>query len=352
MIRAGIVGASGLAGGELVRLLTQHPSFEITIVCGSGSVGKLIHQLHPNLRDATKLTVQPIDPHDIEQKCDVVFLATPPAESSRIAELLAETTTRVIDLSGAFRIKDATTHSRWYPSVHRNEHLATRFLYGVPELVADAEWTSAQLISLPGCFATAIALSLAPLVDSGIPLGRVIVDGKTGSSGGGVSGRSGASHPIRTGSVTPYAPAGHRHSAEVEEFLNDREPTSNASISMSAYGVSHVRGLLATSYLFPQTDLEEKAARKLFFGHYRGKHFVRVRSHTESTIPLPDPHALVASNYCDITVARDPNGGPLVVMAALDNLIKGAAGQAIQVANLAFGRPEEEGIGQLPVFPA
>ena len=215
MIRVGVIGASGLAGGELIRLALQHPRAEVTFLGGSGNVGKRLPQLHPGLRIDLGITVEAVDPDVVAERCDVVFLATPAPVSARLAEQLADRVACLIDLSGAFRIKGEQAHQRWYSGVQRSADLSERFVYGVPELVS-AAMVDAPLISLPGCFATAITLALHPLVtELGLDLGHVLVDGKTGSSGGGLSLRPSDVHAMRDGGVTPYAPTGHRHAAEV-----------------------------------------------------------------------------------------------------------------------------------------
>jgi [amino group carrier protein]-6-phospho-L-2-aminoadipate/5-phospho-L-glutamate reductase len=351
MIRAGVVGASGLAGGELIRLITEHPELELTFLGGSSSIGKRPAELHPGLRLDLGVTVRPVT-EEIADKVDVVFLATPAPVSAELAALLADRVPAVVDLSGAFRIRTPELHDRWYPKVKRPTDLADRFLYGVPELVGD-RLADASLISLPGCYATAITLGLAPLaMDLRLNLKTVVVDGKSGSSGGGARLRTGDLHPYRSGAITPYAPTGHRHAAEVGDFLARHRPGAVASLSMSAYGVSHVRGLLTSSYVFPERAVDQHELQRAYVRFYKEHRFVRVRRHDETLIPVPDPHAVLGSNFCDVTVMNDEEGGRIVVLAALDNLVKGAAGQAVQATNIRFGLPEETGLTMQPVMPA
>ncbi|WP_344559760.1 N-acetyl-gamma-glutamyl-phosphate reductase, partial [Kitasatospora saccharophila] len=252
----------------------------------------------------------------------------------------------------AFRIRDPEVHRRWYPKARRTEELADRFVYGVPELVGD-QLAGAALISLPGCFATAITLGLAPLVLSlGLDLRTVVVDGKTGSSGGGLELRTANLHPLRSGAIAPYAPAGHRHAAEVKDFLDRGKPGGVRSLSMSAYGVSHVRGLMASSYVFTDDAVDARTLQRAYLRFYKDHPFVRVRRSNETLIPVPDPQAVLGSNYCDVTVLHDEEGGRIVVLAALDNMVKGAAGQALQATNLRFGLPVQTGLTMQPVMPA
>ncbi|MFD6533354.1 N-acetyl-gamma-glutamyl-phosphate reductase [Streptomyces sp. NPDC060184] len=352
MIRVGIVGASGLAGGELIRLVSQHPDLELTFLGGSSSAGRRPAELHPGLRLDLGLVVEPVEADRVAERCDVVFLATPAPVSARLAAELADRVACVIDLSGAFRISGRDLHERWYPKAERSEELAARFVYGVPELVGDA-LEGAALISVPGCYATAITLGLAPLtLGLGLRLKTVVVDGKSGSSGGGLQLRTADLHPLRNGAIAPYAPTGHRHAAEVAEFLGRHGPGGIDSLSMSAYGVSHVRGLLVSCYVFTDDEVDLRELQRAYARFYRGRSFVRVRRNDETLIPVPDPQAALGSNYCDVTVLHDPDGGRIVVLAALDNLVKGAAGQAVQALNLRFGLPERTGLTMQPLMPA
>ncbi|MEU3522979.1 N-acetyl-gamma-glutamyl-phosphate reductase [Streptomyces sp. NPDC038707] len=351
MIRAGVVGASGLAGGDLIRLITQHPDLELTFLGGSSNIGKRPAELHPGLRIDTGLTVQPVT-DDVADRVDVLLLATPAPVSAELAERFADRVPAVVDLSGAFRIRTPERHARWYPKVERRTDLADRFVYGVPELIGD-QLADAALISLPGCYATAITLGLAPLtLGLGLDLKTVVVDGKSGSSGGGLHLRTADLHPFRNGAIAPYAPTGHRHAAEVSDFLERSKPGSVGSLSMSAYGVSHVRGLLTSSYVFTDGEIDQRTLQRAYLRFYKEHRFVRVRRHTETLIPVPDPQAVLGSNYCDVTALYDEESGRIVVLAALDNLVKGAAGQAVQAVNLRFGLPEETGLTMHPVMPA
>ncbi|MFD7557228.1 MULTISPECIES: N-acetyl-gamma-glutamyl-phosphate reductase [unclassified Streptomyces] len=350
MIRVGIIGASGFAGGELIRLVTQHPELELTFLGGSSNVGRRPAELHPGLRLDLGLTIEAVT--DLTGRCDVVFLATPAPASAELAAQLADQVPCVIDLSGAFRIRTPELHEKWYPKVERQTELADRFVYGVPELIGD-QLVGAPLISLPGCYATAITLGLAPLtLGLGLDLKTVVVDGKSGSSGGGIQLRTADLHPLRAGAIAPYSPLGHRHAAEVGDFLERSKPGKIGSLTMSAYGVSHVRGLLASSYVFTDDKVDARELQRAYLRFYKNHQFVRVRRNTETLIPVPDPQAVLGSNYCDVTVLHDPDGERIVVLAALDNMVKGAAGQGIQALNLRFQLPEETGLTMQPVMPA
>lgn len=351
MIRAGVVGASGIAGGELIRLITQHPGMELTFLGGSSHVGRRPAELHPGLRLDLGLTVEAVT-EAVADRVDVLYLATPAPVSADLAALLADRGPVLVDLSGAFRIRAPELHRRWYPQVERRTDLADRFVYGVPELIRD-QLTDAALISLPGCYATALTLGLAPLtLGLGLHLHTVVVDGKSGSSGGGLHLRTADLHPFRSGAISPYSPTGHRHAAEVGDFLGRSKPGTVGSLTMSAYGVSHVRGLMTSAYVFTDEPVDQRELQRAYLRFYKGERFVRVRRHTETTIPVPDPQAVLGSNFCDVTALHDAEGGRIVVLAALDNIVKGAAGQALQVTNVRFGLPEETGLTMQPVVPA
>ena len=352
-IRVGVVGASGLAGGELIRLIGQHPNLRLTFLGGCRNVGRRPSELHPGLRRDLGLVVEAVDAGSVGERCDVVFLATPAPVSAELAAMLVDRVPCLIDLSGAFRIRSAALHERWYPDVKRPADLVDRFVYGVPELVGK-DMHGAALISLPGCYATAVALAIAPLVFGlGLALGTVLVDGKSGSSGGGLRLRTADLHPFRSGAIAPYAPVGHRHAAEVKDFLERSRPGAIGTLTMSAYGVSNVRGLLASCYVLSDSqELDERMLFRAYLRFYKGHQFVRVRRHNETAIPMPDPQATLGSNFCDVTVMHDPDGGRVVALAALDNMVKGAAGQAIQAVNKRFSLAEETGLTMQPVMPA
>ncbi|WP_282204593.1 Asd/ArgC dimerization domain-containing protein [Kitasatospora fiedleri] len=190
------------------------------------------------------------------------------------------------------------------------------------------------------------------MLSLGLNLKTVVVDGKTGSSGGGLELRTANLHPLRNGAIAPYAPSGHRHAAEVKDFLDRGKPGGVESLSMSAYGVSHVRGLMASSYVFTDDPVDARTLQRAYLRFYKDHPFVRVRRSNETLIPVPDPQAVLGSNYCDVTALHDEEGGRIVVLAALDNMVKGAAGQAIQVTNIRFGLPVQTGLTMQPVMPA
>jgi N-acetyl-gamma-glutamyl-phosphate reductase/N-acetyl-gamma-glutamyl-phosphate/LysW-gamma-L-alpha-aminoadipyl-6-phosphate reductase len=351
MTRVGVVGASGLVGGELIRLVHQHPSLKLGYLGGHKTIGKRISELHPGLRIGVGIEVESVTVSRLAERCDVIVLATPPHVSAELAASFVDQGLPVVDISGAFRLRSQEVHRRWYPKVERSAGLAKQFVYGVPELIGE-KLSSANLVSLPGCYATAVILAVAPLVMMmDLRLGRLLVDGKSGSSGGGLSLREADLHPYRDGTVVPYAPTGHRHAAEIDEFFAHHAPGRVDLVAMSAYGTGGVRGLLASCYAFVDDPVDARELSRAYLRFYRMHQFVRVRRHGETVIPVPNPKAVIGSNFCDVTAMYDADGGRIVALGALDNLIKGAAGQAIQAINLRFGHDQGAGLMMQPMVP-
>ncbi|MFI8931378.1 N-acetyl-gamma-glutamyl-phosphate reductase [Streptomyces sp. NPDC053474] len=360
MTRVSVIGAAGLSGGELIRLVHQHPGLDLVHLGGHRHAGQRLSAVHPGLRLRPDPLIEKVTDDLAARRCDAVLLATPAPVSARLAPRLSRTGAVVVDLSGAFRLRSAAAHARWYPDADRPPGLVDHFVHGVPELVRD-QLPQAALIALPGCYATAATLAVAPLV-LGMDLcpRRLLIDAKGGSSGGGLTGRTADAHPYRDGNITPYAPAGHRHAAEIEEFFG-RRTTEGPRVSMSAYGTGGVRGLLVSCYAFTElggdsdaadaADAGDRTLLRAYIRFYRDHPFVRFRRQGETAIPVPSPKAVNGSNYCDVSAVHDPDGERVIALAALDNLIKGAAGQAVQALNLRFGYAEDTGLAMLPVVP-
>jgi LysW-gamma-L-alpha-aminoadipyl-6-phosphate/LysW-L-glutamyl-5-phosphate reductase len=367
-IPVGVIGASGYAGGELLRLLTGHPVFDLSYAAASGRThgeqDPALVSVHPSLRAGEAdhrmgegLRLSRVSATEAGRRCAAVFLATPPEVSAALAESLLDAGVEVvIDLSPAFRLRDPGLQRRWYPDVRRRgDHDA---VCGLPELNRGA-LADARLIAMPGCLATAAILALLPLC--GLPdlaLTGIVIDGKAGSTGSGDRLRRSALHAARSGVVGPYAPAGHRHSAEIREALQARGLTTVGGalrLGMSVFAVNLVRGVSITAHV-----LQDPAADKtgdvdltqLFRQAYRDEPFIRIRDWAAEAVPLPDPRIVLGSNYCDVAAFRDADANRLVIIAALDNLIKGAAGQAVQACNIRFGLPEVTGLAALPVYPS
>jgi N-acetyl-gamma-glutamyl-phosphate reductase/N-acetyl-gamma-glutamyl-phosphate/LysW-gamma-L-alpha-aminoadipyl-6-phosphate reductase len=357
MLRAGVVGASGILGGELLRILLGHPGLELEYVSAQTKAGRSATELNPHLKDAGLGEFEVFDARVAAKRCDVVFLATPPETAGRaVPELLDAGADLVVDLSPAYRVRDPELHRKWYPDVERDEDLASAAVYALPELNRDAI-TRARVLAMPGCFATAILLAALPLRElEGVRYDAIAIDGKSGSTGSGARLRESGAHTWRSNVVAPYAPRGHRHVAEVSETLAAAglNPNGNGKpprLGMSTYGVDLVRGLSVGLYSFFEGELDERTLRRAYHRTYRDEHFVRVQVGRGSALPLPDPKAVIGSNFCDVAPFVDEAAQRFVLIAAIDNMVKGGAGQAIQACNVRLGLPEQQGLEAIPVFP-
>jgi len=333
-IRASIVGASGYAGGELLRLLLDHPNVELAEVTSDGSAGRYVHQVHPNLRGRTQLRFVP---HAEIEAADLLFLALPHGTAAREIERYGALAERLVDLSADFRLRDPAAYERWYDGPHPNPAWLDRFVYGLPETRRE-ELRGARYASGVGCNATAVNLSLLPLARSGA-IERAVVELKVGSSEGGARAGASTHHPERSGVVRSFAPVGHRHQAEVEQELGGIE------LHLSVTAVELVRGVLCTAHVFLNEPLEEKDVWRLYRETYGAEPFVRLVKERQGLYRFPEPKVLAGSNHCDVGFARDPASNRLVVIGALDNLMKGAAGSAVQAMNLMCGFDETAGLG-------
>ncbi len=329
-----IVGGSGYVGGELLRLLLFHPSVSVAQITSASQAGRYVHTVHPNLRGVTAL--QFAYP-DTLTSADVLFLAVPHGQSSRAIEHYAGLAERVIDCSADFRLRDPALYMRWYDLDHQAPDWLDRFVYGLPEryrgALADARYASGV-----GCNATATILALAPLADAGL-LDQVVVDVKVGSSEAGAQPSASSHHPERSGAIRSFKPTGHRHQAEVSQALGD-----GFGLHFSVTSVELVRGVLATCHCLLNRRLEEKEVWQLYRTAYREEPFIRLVKSRTGLHRYPEPKLLAGSNYCDIGFEVDLDTGRVVVMAAIDNLMKGAAGSAVQAMNVMMGWDETAGL--------
>ena len=338
-IRVGIFGGSGYGGAELLRILLFHPRAEVTLVTANEQAGKAVSEVHRNLQGVTALRFSKA-PEEFEalSELDCIFLALPHGQALEIAPRLPSGA-KVIDLSGDFRLRDAAEFETHYGREHTAMGLQREFVYGLTELSRE-EIKSARLISNPGCFATATLLGLAPLAASGALEGRVVVDAKTGSSGSGVKPAANTHHPQRSNSFYAYKPFAHQHVPEIEQTLRGVGAgvgwTSELVFMTHSRPVS--RGIFASIYaeLKEEKHLTTDDVTALYKDYYRDSFFVRLVKGS------PDINWVKMSNFCDIGFAV--RGRQVAVFSAIDNLVKGAAGQAVQNMNLMFGLDEKEGL--------
>jgi N-acetyl-gamma-glutamyl-phosphate/LysW-gamma-L-alpha-aminoadipyl-6-phosphate reductase len=337
-VQVSIIGGSGYTGGELLRLLLFHPNVKINQVTSERFVGKSVPKIHPNLRKQTDLK---FDSQSEIQPCDLIFLCMPHGASMNLIDHFSKLASKIIDLSGDFRLKSKTAYEKWYGQTHTHPEWLEKFVYGIPELHRE-EMKNATYISSAGCNATVTILALYPLFKHGvIEEDRTVVEVKAGSSEGGNKVSEGSHHPERSGCVRSYRPAGHRHVAEMIQELNfGKDP----HIHFSATSIDMVRGILATSHVFLKKDLKEKEIWKLYREEYGSEPFVRIVKEREGIYRYPEPKLLAGTNFCDIGFEKDADSNRLIVISAIDNLTKGAAGQAVQAFNIMHGFEETTGL--------
>lgn len=336
MIKVSIVGGSGYTGGELLRLLLSHPRVELVQVTSRSHLGEYVYQVHPNLRKRT--TMKFSDPEALEP-VDFLFLALPHGQAQERIDHYASMAGFLIDLSADFRLRDPQNYFQWYGAEHSAPEWLPRFVYGLPELHRD-ELRTARWVSGVGCNATASILSLLPLVKTELlEEGRnVIIEIKVGSSESGSQGTQGSHHPERSGVIRTFSPFGHRHTAEVIQELGLREVT----LTMTA--VDLVRGALATAHAWLKPGVSQKDLWKAYREQAEENPFLRVVKEQRGVYRVPEPKILAGANYADLGFDLDQQSGRVVAMCAIDNLMKGASGSAIQCMNLMLGFDETLGL--------
>lgn len=347
MLSVGIVGASGYAGGELLRLLLQHPEVEVKLATSKQYAGEYLFKAHPNLKGLTDLRFTSDSPVDAATKVDLLFMAVPHGSSAKVTPAVVEQGTRVIDLSADFRLRNPSDYPVWYGWEHPAPDLLEKFVYGLPELHRD-QIASSRLVAIPGCLASSSIYSLSPLAKAGFIHGPVVVDGKIGSSGSGNKSSPATHFSERYNSVRIYSPVGHRHIGEIEQELSGVSG-SKISATMSAHSVNMVRGILTTSSVFTEGEKTESDLWKAYRSFYKGERFVRFMMDQTGLYKYPDPKLVVGSNFVDLGFALDKHVGRVVAIGAIDNLIKGTAGNAVQSMNIMMGYREEEALLTAPL---
>lgn len=349
-MKAGIFGASGYVGGELLRLLLRHPQVEVTTATSNTYTGEFIHRVHPNLRGQTGLKFVRSDPSKIAGNCDLLFIATPHGVSSGFMPQVLETGLKVIDTSADFRLKNPEDYPKWYEWNHQHPELLQKAVYGLPELHRQ-EIKQAQLVAVSGCMAAAGTLALAPIVKSGkVEKDRIVADFKVGSSGGGAKPSVASHHSEHYSVVRAYKPVGHRHTAEIEQELGALAG-GKVVVSMSAHAVNMVRGILATCHVFQTEPISLVEMWRLYREFYANEPFIRFVRDVKGNFRYPDPKIVTGSNYCDIGFEMDEHANRVVVLSAIDNLVKGAAGTAVQDMNIMCGWDEKEGLQEIGLHP-
>jgi N-acetyl-gamma-glutamyl-phosphate/LysW-gamma-L-alpha-aminoadipyl-6-phosphate reductase len=344
-VKVGVIGAAGYAGGELLRLLLTHPEVD-EIVAGSESLaGKPVTAAHPNLRKRTSLAF--VHYEDVS-RCDVLFLALP--NGAHRAHEFEDRGSVLIDLSSDHRLRDPADYDRWYGSPHPRPDRLDRFVYGIPELHR-GKIRGATRITGAGCNATASILALLPLFRADVVDRRrpVVIECKVGSSEGGREPSDDSHHPERSGVVRSFRPVGHRHTAEIEQEL--RLGGEAVTVDLSVTSVELIRGVLATAHAYMKTSIDEKALWKIYRDAYGAEPFVRIVKERTGIYRYPEPKLLAGTNFADVGFALDVRGDRVVALCAIDNLVKGAAGNGVQAMNVACGYPETAGLEFVGLHP-
>ncbi|EMA16893.1 MULTISPECIES: N-acetyl-gamma-glutamyl-phosphate reductase [Haloarcula] len=330
---ASVVGGSGFTGGELLRLLDGHPEFELAQATSRSKENKTIGHSHPNLRHSD---LRFSSPEDLES-VDVLFAATPHGVSMEQIDAFQEAAGTVVDLSADFRLESEAQYDEWYDG-HTRPKLLEQSEYALPELNRD-NLEGADLIASGGCNATATILGLLPLFEADILSGdeQIVVDVKVGSSEGGAGGGEASSHPERSGVVRPYAPTGHRHEAEIQQFLG-------IDVSFTVHAVDMIRGASATCHVFPEGPVSKGDLWGAYRGEYEDEPFVELVAGGGGVYRYPEPKSVAGTNRAEVGFELDPGNKRLVVFSAIDNMMKGSAGQAVHAANVALGIEETAGL--------
>ena len=343
VLRVAIVGGSGYAGGEFLRLALSHPHLDVVQATSERNAGFPVHLVHPNLRGVTDLRFTSLE--DLHE-ADLIVSALPHTMSAHQFDRFAALAPRILDLSADFRLKDLLRWEKYYGGPHPRPELLERFTYANPEVNRDA-LGGAEHLAAAGCIATATILGLWPLLKHGVPARRdIVVEAKIGSSAAGNKPGAAGHHPERAGVVRTYAAVGHRHTAEIEETL-----PGDVAIHLTATAVERVRGILVTAHVFLPDGTSERDLLGAYRETWGEEPFVRLVNARRGIHRVPDPKVLDGTNWCDVGVAFDPDSGRAVVMSAIDNLVKGTAGHAMQALNIVMGWDEREGLGFVGLHP-
>jgi len=359
MTNVGILGASGFTGAELLRICAAHPTFDVVVATGDTQAGTAVADLYPSLAaEYPDLTYAEADPAAFDG-CDVVFLGLPHGASQALVPELLGRVGHVVDLGADFRLTDASLYPTWYDEPHAVPELLHEAAYGLPELFRSG-LPGARLVAVPGCYPTAAALALAPFLRAGVvEPGGIVVDAASGVSGAGRGPKPGTTFCAVDEDYSAYGltggtidnPAGHRHTPEIEQAISTAADgsTLEAAAGVSVLFTPHLapmnRGILATCYARPTSDMDSAGALMVLADAYAGETFIVVSERSPST------KATSGSNTAHLTARVDPRTGLLVVVCAIDNLVKGASGQAVQCANIASGIDEATGLPTVGMYP-
>jgi N-acetyl-gamma-glutamyl-phosphate reductase len=346
-VSVGIIGASGYGGIQLVRLLLEHPQVELTYLGGHSSAGKPYSQIYPYLTNIVNLTIEPIDLEAIAARCQVVFLGLPNGLACDMAPVLTAKGCKVLDLSADYRFKDLVTYSMWYNKERTDNVVAAKAVYGLPELYRE-EIKAAQLIGCPGCYPTASLMALAPLLKQGLIVPETaIIDAKSGTSGGGREAKVNMLLAEAEGSLGAYGVAKHRHTPEIEQVCSDLAG-QDVKVQFTPHLIPMVRGILSTVYAtLRDPGLVRDDLITIYSAFYRSSPFIKVLPNGV----YPQTKWAWGTNLCYLGIETDPRTNRVIVMSAIDNLVKGQAGQALQCLNLMMDWEETLGLPRLAFYP-
>jgi N-acetyl-gamma-glutamyl-phosphate reductase len=333
----GIIGGSGYTGGELLRLLAQHPEAKVRVVTSRSRKGQKVSDTHTHLRKIYDLNFEDLAPEEVASRCDIVFTAVPHGTAMQVVPALLDAGIKVIDLSADYRLK-TDVFEKTYKMKHTDPRDA---VYGIPEL--HPEVAEQKFIANPGCYPTGASLAAAPLADAGL-IERVVFDSKSGISGAGAEPTEVSHYPNMAENIQAYKLTSHRHRAEIVQELT-RLDSGLKSISFTPHVIPSVRGILTTAHIFARKELDEEDVSEIYRDFYHDKPFIRLIK------GIPMLGGVRGSNFCDIGFEIEKNSDRIVVISAIDNLVKGASGQAIQNMNLMFGLPETTGLWTPAIAP-
>jgi N-acetyl-gamma-glutamyl-phosphate reductase len=345
MLRVAIVGASGYTGIELLRILFGHPEVAVTCVTSERSAGKPIAGIFPTVRGRCNYILENLEPMRVADKADLIFTALPHKAAMEVVPTFLKFGKKVIDLSADYRLKKQEEYAAWYEP-HMNPELLKKAIYGLPEIRRE-KIRKADLIANPGCYPTSIILGLAPLLKEGIvDTSSIIADSKSGVSGAGRGAKVDTLFCEVNGGFKAYGVTTHRHTPEIEQELSFLAGES-INITFTPHLVPMNRGILSTAYGKLLEDLTAEKLITMYEEFYKGEAFIRILQNGE----FPSTLHVQGSNFCDIGLAVDKRNGRVIVVSAIDNLVKGASGQAVQNMNIMNGFPENMGLETLPLFP-
>ena len=346
MIKAGIIGSTGYAGAELVRLLMGHKEVEIVWYGSRSYVDEAYASIYRNMFELVDAKCLDDNMEELSKRADVIFTATPQGFLASVVNEEMLSHTKIIDLSADFRIKDVNTYEEWYKIEHKSPELIEEAVYGLCE-INRKDIKKARLLANPGCYPTCSTLSIYPLAKEGlIDMKSIIIDAKSGTSGAGRGAKVANLYCEVNENIKAYGVANHRHTPEIEEQLSYASG-QDVKLNFTPHLVPMNRGILITAYASLTKDISEEEIRDIYKKYYKDEYFVRVLNAGE----CPETRWVEGSNFVDVNIKVDKRTGRVIMMGAMDNLVKGAAGQAVQNMNLMFGLDEKEGLMQPPMFP-